>query len=474
MDQMAYNQQLQSVYDRGDYGRAMQMALQLTRQNPLNVYPLQVLAQIKLLQGLWNDAESIAQKAQQLDPKNALTTTVLARIYGARGETDEAIKLCDDAIELDPTLELAHTCKAQFLERVGRVDEALKVLESISDAKGFSAIQSRCQLRAGDINGAIETTSNAAKELADNSKMRYTLLKTQAKALDKAGRYDEALALLNECNSIARPSNYTVLKLVSIVDKVIHTFSAENLATFKRASDPKRQHILIAGMPRSGTTLVEQILDAHPDVEGAGEVKEIDMYAKRLPKTHKFRKPYPDCMDLLTTEDLTTMGADYEQALSDYGYNNASVVINKNLQNMMHLGFASMLFPNMKVIFTQRDPRDIAVSCLMGTFRPELFPYLFTVSDTLAACEQMDRLQSHWESVLDVEMTTINYCSMVTNQDEESKRLVEFCGLQWDDRCLRFWESDRTVMTLAYDQVTKPMYNSSIDRWKNYQSLFED
>lgn len=227
-------------------------------------------------------------------------------------------------------------------------------------------------------------------------------------------------------------------------------------------------------MPRSGTTLVEQILDAHPSVVGAGEIKEIDMYAKRLPRTHKFTKPYPDCVDLLTTEHLSTMSANYEQALVDYGYNNASVVINKNLQNILHLGFASLLFPNMKVIFTQRDPRDITVSCLMGTFRPELMPFVFEASDTLAACEQMDRLKDHWQNVLDVEMTTIEYSSMVENQDEESKRLVEFCGLQWDDRCLRFWESDRTVMTLAYDQVTKPMYNSSINRWKNYPSLFED
>ncbi len=472
MNQISPEEQLLSLYASGDFAKALQLGVQMVRSNGQNLIALQTLAQIKLIQGLWNDALLFANHAERLNPDDPLTLHILARISGAKGETAQAIDYCDRAVAQDATFDAALQTKAGLLERTGRGEEASAILDGLADQRPLATLKAQCLLQAGDVDGAIALTTDFAEDVDAQPRAKYTALMLKAKALDRAGRYDEALLAMNEGNAIARPEGYDVAALVSRVDDLIKVFSAENVRKFASGAMSGRRHVIIAGMPRTGTTLVEQILDAHPDVSGMGEVKELDILARGMQRKIGAWVPFPACVEFAEREQLSAFRKEYEEALSTYGAGSLSVAVNKNLNNIMLLGMISMMIPDAKVIFTKRDARDVTVSCLMGRFSREVHPYLFSTDDVRIACEQMDRLMAHWQEVLDLDMTTVSYEDLVNDQEAQSRRLIEFCGLNWDDHCLRFWESDRTVMTLAYDQVTKPMYGSSIGRWENYAGLF--
>ena len=128
-----------------------------------------------------------------------------------------------------------------------------------------------------------------------------------------------------------------------------------------------------------------------------------------------------------------------------------------------------MLFPNAKVIFTHRDPRDVGVSCFLGNFSSHVHPELQTVEHVALAIEQHQRLMDHWKSVLNLQWMDVQYEDMIKDQERVTREIVEFCDLPWDDRCLQSHKSGRTVMTLSYDQVNKPMYTTSIGRYRNYE-----
>ena len=156
--------------------------------------------------------------------------------------------------------------------------------------------------------------------------------------------------------------------------------------------------------------------------------------------------------------------------MRNLGHTGTAMLVNKNLQNLLHVGFIHQLFPRARFILTRRDPRDVAVSCFFGQFRAEAMPYLFSMDHIADALAAVERLTAHWLEVLPEQATSVRYEDLVRDHEAQTRRLVGFAGLGWDERCLRYYESGRTVMTLAYDQVSRPIYDSSIGRHRHYES----
>ena len=179
---------------------------------------------------------------------------------------------------------------------------------------------------------------------------------------------------------------------------------------------------------------------------------------------------YPACAEFAHAGVLSQIASAYEAAMQNLGHTGAPVLVNKNLQNLLHLGFIHQLFPKARFILTRRDPRDVAVSCFFGQFRAEAMPYLFSMDDIAESLAAADRLTEHWLGALPEQTIEARYEDLVRDHEAQTRRLVEFAGLPWDDRCLRYYESGRTVMTLAYDQVSRPIYDSSIGRYRNYEA----
>ena len=180
----------------------------------------------------------------------------------------------------------------------------------------------------------------------------------------------------------------------------------------------------------------------------------------------------PFCLDSLTTGLLNQLADNYLEDIKKRCGGTARYSTDKMPMNFIHLGFISLLFPNAKFIHCTRNPRDTCLSCYFKLFSGEL-PYAYSLTDLGKFYRLYQRLMTHWKRVLTVPVYELNYEDMVLNQGTETRKLIEFCGLDWDDACLHFHKTDRTVATSSHDQVRQPMYTSSIGRWRDYEKHLE-
>jgi hypothetical protein len=221
--------------------------------------------------------------------------------------------------------------------------------------------------------------------------------------------------------------------------------------------------VFIVGMPRSGTSLVEQILASHPNVHGAGELDDIARIV------HRLGGPVPSPSDLaqMTATTLRQAANDYLEKLSRLAPG-AARVIDKMPHNFLALGYIDLLFPGCRIIHCVRDPRD---TCLSIWFQQMTGNHPYT-SDLAALADyyrQYQALMTHWKSVIRVPMLEVRYEDLVANIEQGARALVKFCDLDWNDQCLRFHENSRIVSTPTYDEVRRPIHDRSVGRWRHYE-----
>jgi hypothetical protein len=221
-------------------------------------------------------------------------------------------------------------------------------------------------------------------------------------------------------------------------------------------------------MPRSGTTLVEQIIDAHPLGHGAGELTDIPVIAEGLQAELQSTEPYPECAADLEPEDVSRLAGRYLDRLRGLT-RSATRVVNKSLMSYKYLGLIAVLFPAARIIHCRRDPRDICVSCYMNSILPQGLPYVTDLHNLGFAYRQYERLMEHWSKALAQPMLEVVYEAVVDDLEGEARRIIEFIGLDWDDACLQFHASGRIVRTASYEQVRQPIYRSSIGRYKRFE-----
>jgi len=252
------------------------------------------------------------------------------------------------------------------------------------------------------------------------------------------------------------------------VAATIAAWSSEAASTAPRAprSTPARP-VFVVGMPRSGSSLVEQILASHPTVHANGELPTMPRVMRGLPGAIEVGgvtlAPSPEA---LAREDMLDIAREYVRRATRRS-GGAAVVTDKLPHNSFLIGPIACLFPQARVIFTRRDPRDTCVSCFMRDF--EGVAYARDLVALGRVHRAVDRLMAHWATVLATPILTVHYESLVADLEAESRRLVEFAGLPWDDRCLRFHESSRPTNTASRDQVRQPLYSTSIGRWRRYE-----
>ena len=222
-------------------------------------------------------------------------------------------------------------------------------------------------------------------------------------------------------------------------------------------------------MPRSGSTLVEQIISSHPDIYGAGEVKYLSRALGQLRDRFPSLPKYPQMMDKITPAQLGIVAKGYIQSISN-GAGDAKRITDKLLTNYFFAGLIHMLFPKAKIINTMRDPVDTCLSGFTKLFKDDM-PHSYDLTELGHYYGKYRQLMEHWNEVLpEGFMTTVVYEDVVADTEKEAKRLIEFLGLKWNDKCLEFHKSDRPVKTASVAQVRKPIYKSSVKRWAKYGS----
>jgi len=408
------------------------------------------------------------------------TLLILARADMRAGNTDQALERCRRILHMSPGNAQARLLLAETFESAVRVDEAAAALEDLrTNPQGVDAsIAERAEhLRASVLvhraqhAEAIELLDRTVLASSTNEPLVRRAWYLRAKACDRMQRYGDAFESATRANAI-RPVPYDPAQYEQAVSDLMGVWTRDAMRQFPTSDSASEVPVFIAGMPRSGTSLIDQIVDAHAQAGGVGETKGIEAFAKQLEQAWKPDLPAPDCFGTMRDGAFQAAAQSY-LAMCGTLAPGAMRVVNKALSNNRMIGVIARLFPRSRIIHALRDPRDVAVSCFMGGFNNATYPWTTRIDWIAAAWAQSERLMQHWKRETDLPILDVRYEDVVTNPDTEFPRFIQFLGLPWDEGCTRFHESRRTVRTLSYDQVNRPLYATSVNRWQHYEKFLQ-
>ncbi len=295
---------------------------------------------------------------------------------------------------------------------------------------------------------------------------RATVHATLGEVFDACGQYEAAFAQFSRANACL-PNRFDAEGFRGTVERLAVFFTTERLATLPGSGVRSDAPVFIVGMPRSGTSLVEQILASHPGVEAGGE--RTDIY--RLPRQLSGGEPaarWPECLLGIDEERLTQIASAYLQAAPGHDRSPARIT-DKLPANYLNLGLIQMLLPGARVIYCRRDPMDTGLSCFQQNFRSEGMDFARDLGHIGLQQQACLRLMEHWQRQLALPIHVVDYERLVEDPDKQVRALVDFIGLPWDDACLDFHRRDRLIRTASYEQVRQPIYASSVGRWRRYE-----
>lgn len=393
-----------------------------------------------IVQGDVDEAHDNIKRVLQRDPENITAIGILATALHRKSLYEDAHQLLLPYVERGVYDINIATSFADIARRFDKQQQAIAYIE------GY--------LGQGNLPKAIQKT------------LRFTL----GNLYDARGSYDLAFVNYQQGN-VLKGAVFDSNAHRREIDEMIEFFTKERMASLPRSSVPSELPIFVLGMPRSGTSLVEQILARHTEVHGAGELTEVGGIARLVAQKYCQIDAYLGFARSINAKELDTLAAGYLNLLGEKG-GGAKRVVDKMPGNYMYLVLINLLFPGARVIHCCRDARDTCLSEYFQDFGGDL-PYTYDLVSAGAVHVQYQRLMAHWAKVLDIPMLDVSYEELVADQENVSRKMVAFCGLEWQDGCLRFYESDRQIATRSYDQVRRPMYNSSVEKWKHYAKHLE-
>ena len=451
------------------------------------------------LQALGRSSEAVAafQRAIEIDPAQAEARVGLGVALHELGRHDAALAALDRALELQPSAATTHVRRGVSLWRLGRAGEALAAyraalalqpdlveahvslgvsLQELGQAAEAADAVSRAlaidpaSARAWFIRSDLKTFAPGdpditvmeallagadARQLAleDRLDLEFAL----GKAWMDAGDADRAFARLDDANRRKRASlDYDVAADVARFEASAGAYTPELMRRLASAGDPSDLPVFIVGMPRSGTTLVEQILASHPEVHGAGELNLLNELVGAVPAAAD-----------LTRERLGRWGTAYAGGVGALGPGKRRVV-DKMPSNFQFAGLIGLMLPNARIVHCRRDPVDTCLSCYSKKFAGRQ-DFAYDLDDLGRYYRAYDALMAHCRGLLPADrFLEIGYEDVVADLSSQAERLVGFLGLPWDDACLDFHRTARTVRTASVNQVRQPIYRSSVARWKPY------
>jgi tetratricopeptide (TPR) repeat protein len=451
------------------------------------------------------EAEPAYRRALALQPARAETLSDLGNVLTELARFDEALTFCRRAIALRPddaamhsrlgtTLFYAgdpHGAEASFRHAVS-LDTgfagAWSMLGQVLRALGRFEEARACFYRALELDpeqpqaaAGLALVGQSAEDEAQIGRLRALLggpdypATTRIDAgfalgllLDNADRCDEAFPCFAEANALHRRLLWAVgerfdpAALRQQVDNIIASCTPALYAAVEGGGNPSQAPVFVVGMPRSGTSLVEQIAASHSRVFGAGELRDIYGIVKDL-EEHGRGRPVSG----LDPDLAGRLAEGYVAKLQSLACGRERV-IDKTPYNIHYLGSIGVLFPEARVIFCRRDPRDTCLSCYFRKF-DEAAPWASDLRDRGYSALETARLAEHWRRVLPLRMLTIDYEALVADLEGESRRLIEFLGLDWEPACLDFHRAERPVLTASAWQVRQPIYSRSVGRWRKYE-----
>ena len=428
-------------------------------------------------QGKLADAETAYRQAIALNPNLAETHYNLGRSLGARDRLMEAEAAYRGAIAINPDFADAHNNLSVTLKFLGRFADARRSVERALQLMPHDAsfLFNLAELKRFDIG---DPDLAVLQELAQNAqalpvRKQIDLHFALAKAFEDVGQREGTIRHLLAGNALMRTQvGYDEAAVLRGLDRIAEVFTPELMQAFAGAGDPSSKPVFIVGMPRSGTSLIEQILASHPQVFGGGELPTLNAVAARIGVFAGSPVPFPDVMARMSPQALQRAGAHYVSETARLAPN-AARITDKMPSNFQYAGLIQLMLPNARIIHAARDPLDTCFSCFSKLFANGQVQ-TYDLAELGRYYRHYQRMMEHWRRLLPAgRILDVRYEDVVTDLEAQARRIVAHCGLEWDERCLAFHNTDRPVHTASALQVRQPIYQSASGRAQQYRPFLQ-
>ncbi|MDZ7830075.1 MAG: sulfotransferase [Halofilum sp. (in: g-proteobacteria)] len=420
-------------------------------------------------------AREALEQALAIRPDQAESRAALGNVLRQLGLVEAARAELDRAIALDPGLKEAHTGLGRLLHVIGDAEAAevayRRALDLAPDyARAWYGLTRARRFAPDDPEVASMEALLARPEIDDDARMHlhFALGKVGADGDDDP---DTVMTHFREGCRLKRATlDYDADDNDRCFERIAQAFPREWIESRRAVGDPTDAPIFVVGMPRSGTTLVEQILSSHARVHGAGERNDLGRLVRELGA--KFGSHYPQWVDDLSESMLRELGHAYRRRVIE-PFADADRVVDKMPANFLYLGLIATALPNARIVHVRRDPMDTCLSCFTLLFSGWQ-PFSYDLEELGRYYRAYARLMAHWREVLPTgRMLELDYESITGNFEPAVRSLLNHCGLEWDPRCLEFHATERMVTTASTTQVRRPLYRTSVGRWRRYRDQLQ-
>lgn len=500
--------------DLGNYPQALDYLQNASNLAPANIEFKLELARILNVSGLWDDAALLYHKTCENNPNYLAAFNAYAAFLAEHRRFDEALECASRAQQIAPHDIKVEEQLANIYLEMGNIEKALEHFNHAlkSEPNNLSILRGICtaHMETGELDTAISIADqmiaidsnhldgyilkSRARKSTSNDGMAEQLIRlcesstitdqnstlahyALGKIFDDQKSYADAFKHFKIANEIKKSTSKITYDKVSDelrFNSIIDLFTPDFFESRKNFGTDDDLPILIVGMPRSGTTLTEQIISSHPEVLAAGEVTFWYSANTVLPAKINTKTPYPECLKEMNTLQAHEAIQQYENTLRKIvGFDAACKhITDKMPHNFLNLGLIAMLFPNIKIIHTKRNPIDTCLSIYFHNFS-DFHNYSTDLSNLAFHYKQYERLMQHWHKVLPGRIIDINYEDTISDPEYWSRQLISHIGLEWHDACLAPHKLERAVKTISQWQVRQPIYKTSVQRWKNYEPFIK-
>ena len=454
--------------ERGHYPQAVDLLSKVNRDECKELNFLNNLA-IAYQRSMdpWS-AEEVCRKGLEIDPNHGALTATLSKVLYETGQLREALELQKKAAELNPDREFINLCDlAAIYRQMGDLAEAEIFYRQAIELDPENPHLHYCISIVHDYvpdDKHIVDMEELLEKIDKETPVLYNLYFALAKAYDQIGDYEKAFSHYTQGNRLKRKEiSFSRDKVRSRMEEIRTTFAddVEGLKIDSSQSGPAP--IFILGMPRSGTTLVEQILCSHSDVSAGGEM----FYIQELIADYGLSNGHYDKITGMQENALQKMREQYLSKLRRHD-ESASYITDKAPSNFTHIGLIRMLFPEAKIIHTMRQPEATCFS-LYQTLFGSAVNYAYDLSDLCDYYSEYKKHMAFWNSKMPDYIHDVQYEELVENQEPITREILKFCDLSWQESCLEFHKTKRSVRTASAQQVNKPLYKKATDHWQNYE-----
>lgn len=476
--------------------------------NPTDVTAMRMLAEVGVRVGQLADAEALLARTLELAPSFDAARHLYAIVLHREQKSADALREIEPLVTRDPRNANYLSLKGAALARTGDQEKAAQVYEALlaGHPKSPKAWMSfgHTQKTLGKLDASVTAYRKSIELMpqlgeawwslanlktvrftpGDIAAMRSELARTDlavadrfhlhfalAKALEDEGKYSESWDHYEKANALRRGEiEYDADGTHARIQRAIGFFTRDFFEARKGWGDPSPDPIFIVGLPRSGSTLLEQILSSHSAVEGTQELSDIITMSRRLGgrKRKADTSVYPDVLASAGRDAISALGAEYLSRTRMYRKTDKPFFIDKMPNNFLHTGFIHLILPNAKIIDARRDP----MACCFSNFKQHFASgqnFSYSLSDLGRFYGDYVALMQNFDTVLPGRVHRVMYEDVVADPEREIRRLLVYCGLPFEEGCLRFYESDRAVRTPSSEQVRQPIYSSGLDQWRHYE-----